>query len=71
MRYPSDLPSDSEKWTPGGLYFDEPLLVLPRWHFWRDGFWAVTEKPEASDECKAVAIKAADMMDSVEKNMTF
>ena len=73
IRYPGDVSSeDRGMWRPGELYHGEPLFDIPRWHFWRDGFRAVAGgKHEASDECKAVAVKAADMMDALEKNMTF
>jgi hypothetical protein len=71
IRYPGDgLPHDYKK---GGPFFSSELVItLPQWRFWRDGFRAVAEeKYEASDECKTVAVKAADMMDALEKNMTF
>lgn len=73
IRYSGDmLPKDSQKWIPGRLDHAEPLLTLERWHFWRDRFRAVAgEKHEASDECKAVAVKAVDMMDAFENNMSF
>lgn len=74
IRYPGDLlPKDkSQKRSLEEPDHHEPLLTLQKWHFWRDRFRAVAgEKHEASDECKAVAVKAADMMDAFEKNMAF
>ncbi|KAK2759837.1 hypothetical protein FQN54_002571 [Arachnomyces sp. PD_36] len=59
-------------WSPGELYSGEGLLTIHRWRFWADRFRAMAgEKSECSDECKAVAVKAADMMDAFEKYMTF
>ena len=75
--FPGDVSSDDLRlWNPGPLYDGKAYLSLQRWHFWRDGFNAVAsdEKEEEKgfgQECKMVAAKAAEMMDSLEKNMTF
>lgn len=63
-------------WSPGPLYDGTRFLSLHRWHFWRDGFNAVASGEKEDEkgfgqECKVVAAKAAAMMDSLEKNMTF
>jgi Protein of unknown function (DUF3632) len=63
--------NDLQKWQPGPLYNGKPLLDLPRWRFWKDGFRAITGEEGVSDECKIVAGKVAEMMDSFEKNLTF
>lgn len=67
---------DLRGWRPGSLYDGKKFLSLHRWHFWRDSFKAVAsqekeEEKQYGQECKMVAAKAADMMDSLEKNMTF
>ena len=52
-------------------------LSLHRWQFWKDGFKNVAsggqdeEKGGYSQECRSVSAKAADIMDALEKNMTF
>ena len=71
-----DVSTDTlQMWSPGPLYDGKSFLSLHRWHFWRDSFSAVAseEKREKGfgQECKTVAGKAADLMDSLEKNMTF
>ena len=70
---------------PGPLYDGKADLSLRRWHFWRDAFRQVAfagqekkgEKEEEKkgdqtfhQECQRVAMKVADMMDSMELNMT-
>ena len=62
-------------WHPGPLYDGKTFLSFQRWHFWRDNINAVAsgEKGEEKgfgQECKIVAAKAAEMMDSLEKKMT-
>ena len=74
---PGDVSSyDLRCWTPGQRYKSKAALSLDRWHFWRDGFNAVASREkekeiEFSQECKMVALKAANMMDALEMNMTF
>ncbi|KAI9847730.1 MAG: hypothetical protein M1837_001978 [Sclerophora amabilis] len=75
--FPGEISSrDLQRWKPGPLYCGKAYLSLQRWHFWRDGFKSVAsgekEKVEwVSQECTNVAAKAAEMMDSMERNMTF
>ena len=77
LLFPGDASADDLRcWSPGPLYDGKKCLSLHRWHFWRDSFKAVAsqekeEKNQFSQECKMVAAKAAAMMDSLEKNMTF
>ncbi|PGH14741.1 hypothetical protein AJ79_02907 [Helicocarpus griseus UAMH5409] len=73
VRYPGDVgPDDKQNWSPGDLYDGEPLPTLHRWRFWSTRFREFAQQVHAvSDECKTVAAKAADMMDSIERNMTF
>lgn len=67
IRYPGDQES-----SPGKLSRDGPTITLQEWRSWRDSFKAVTvEKYDSGDECKAVAVRAADMMDAFERNMSF
>ncbi|KAI9749597.1 MAG: 1,3-beta-glucanosyltransferase gas1 [Chaenotheca gracillima] len=69
-------PREVQFWKPGPLYDGQADLSLQRWYFWRDGFKSAAsgEKEQnkgLGQECKSVAAKAADMMDSLERNMTF
>ncbi len=71
-----DVSTDTLRmWSPGPLYDGKSFLSLHRWHFWRDSFNAVASEEkgekEFGQECKTVAGKAAALMDSLEKNMTF
>lgn len=74
---PGDVTLDDlQCWSPGPLYDGKRFLSLHRWHFWRDSFKAVACGEQGGEkglgqECMTVAAKAADMMDSLEKNMTF
>lgn len=75
--FPGEVSSDDlRSWSPGPLYHGEAHLSLHRWHFWRGRFSAVVSGKTGwekwySQECKTLAAKAAEMMDSLEKNMTF
>ncbi|KAK2736251.1 hypothetical protein FQN57_000849 [Myotisia sp. PD_48] len=75
LLFPGDISdSDRRKWSPGPLYRGdgvEPLLTLHRWHFWANSFKAVAMEKNSSDECKAVAKKAASLMNFIERDMTF
>lgn len=73
IQYPGDvLAREDRGWEARDAYRVTQPLTIDRWHLWRDSFRAVAgEKHDASDECKAVSVKAADMMDALEKNMTF
>lgn len=74
---PPDVSSeDLRNWTPGPLYNGKAHFSLHRWHFWRDGYYAVASSGKEdekgySQECKDVAARAAAIMDALEKNMTF
>ena len=67
----------SRMWSPGPLYSGTSALSLRRWQFWKESFKTVAlagkneEKGGYGQECRIVAAKAADIMDSLEKNMTF
>ena len=67
----------SRAWSPGPLYSGTSALSLHRWRFWKESFRTVAlagkdeEKGGYGQECRTVAAKAADMMDSLEKNMMF
>lgn len=76
LRYQGDISAlDKQAWTPGELYSakkDEVGLTLRRWRFWRTRFGEVAQEANGtSEECKAVAGKVVDMMDVIEKSMTF
>jgi hypothetical protein len=46
-------------------------MSLDKWRLWKQGFRDAVTEPGASDECKKVALKAADMMDMLERGMLF
>ena len=54
-------------------YFDieSTAMSLDKWRLWKQGFRDAVTEPGASDECKKVALKAADMMDMLERGMLF
>ncbi|KAL8831639.1 MAG: hypothetical protein Q9191_000753 [Dirinaria sp. TL-2023a] len=65
---------DLRQWRPGPLYDGKAELSLRRWHFWKDSFnnidFAGSEKALGfGPECKDVAVKAAQLMESRELNM--
>ena len=72
-----EIMKDSRMWSPGPLYSGTSALSLRRWQFWKESFKTVAlagkdeEKRGYGQECRIVAAKAADIMDSLEKNMTF
>jgi Protein of unknown function (DUF3632) len=77
--FPGDISSEElQHWTTGPLYHGKNGLDPQRWHFWRDGFNAVAssssrgEKGEVwGEDCRSVVKKAADMMEALERDMTF
>lgn len=46
-------------------------LTLKTWLVWREGFLDASESSNYGAECREVAKKAADIMDTLEKSMTF
>lgn len=67
---------EMRSWSPGPLYDGTKFLSLHRWHFWRDQYKAVASGEKEDEkgfgqECKIVAAKTAELMDWLEKNMTF
>ena len=76
--YPGEIDNDTlRSWKPGSLYTGTKFLSLHRWQFWKDSFKNIVcggqdeEKGGYSQECRSVSAKAADIMDALEKNMTF
>ena len=68
----------SDSWVEGcytgPLFGGEAELSLRRWHFWRDGFRAAAAAADGSqfgEECRNMAARSAELMDSLEKTMTF
>lgn len=67
-------------WAGQGLFKQVALPVLPvdkeqitseDWRSWRVGFAAVAVGEKYSEECRAVAKRAVEMMDALEKGMSF
>lgn len=56
---------------PGPLYYGDRSkpLTLGRWRFWKDGFQASTEDSNLSEECRSVASKVVNLMNSLESGM--
>jgi hypothetical protein len=72
VMYPGDVSSDDmQSWEPEPLYDGKPLLSLDRWRFWSRGFQAAAGNSALGDECRSVARKAANTMDSLEQSMMF
>ena len=44
---------------------------VERWGFWKTGFEAVESDPDASDECKKLASRVAELMASIEQSLLF
>jgi len=66
--YPGSVSAlDEQHWAPGSRYSGRPRLDLSRWRLWRDGFATEAESGAASDEVKAVASKAAKLMNTLEE----
>ena len=76
--YPGEIDNNTlRRWQPGPLYTGTQFLSLHRWQFWKDSFKNVVsgeqdeEKGGYGLECRSVSAKAADIMDALERNMTF
>ena len=76
--FPGEIDIDTLRaWKPGPLYTGTKFLSLHRWQFWKDSFKNVAsgdqdeEKGGYGQECRSVSKKAADIMDALEKSMTF
>lgn len=69
--------NDLGHWFAGPLYGkDRDPYSIDRWHFWQDAFRAIAagkwdggEKASISGETKELAIRAADTMDAIEKEV--
>lgn len=46
-------------------------LTLKTWLVWREGFLDASESSDYGAECREVAKKAANIMDTLQKSMTF
>lgn len=70
VMYPGDVPSDGvQTWKSGPLYKGKSILSLDRWQFWKKGFKASAEDSSLGGECRNVARKVANLMDSLEQSM--
>lgn len=60
-------------WRLGKAYAGPSIepRSIERWRFWKGGFEAVENFPDASDECRNVARKAARVMACLEDGMLF
>lgn len=74
VMYPGDVPSNGvpvPSWNAGPLYKGKPVLSLDRWQFWRKGFEASAGDSSLAEECRNVARKVANLMESLEQSMMF
>jgi hypothetical protein len=65
--------NDKGNWWLGKA-FAGPLMQprsIERWRFWREGFETVETRLDASEDCKRVSKRAADLMASMERDMLF
>ena len=71
---------EERAWRPGPMYSGKAVLSIDRWHFWIDRFivyGSSSEKPDrsvlgpCSEECQRLARKAAEMMDVLERSLSF
>ena len=65
---------DLRCWKPGPLYKGEAYPSLHRWHFWRDAYMVVASRKNEKEtelglECMAVALRAVNEMDALEKRV--
>lgn len=66
-------PAEDSNWWLGEELEDSKMTPrsIERWRFWKAGFEAAASEPDASDECKKVASKAAVLMGAFEQSMLF
>ena len=73
-------PNEVKAWSPGPLYSGKAALSIDRWRFWRDRFKvyaSLAQEPDrsrigpCSEECQCLAQKAAEMMDILERCLSF
>lgn len=57
--------------STGKLYDGKSRLDIDRWRFWKSRLQYFAGLEGVGDECKAVAGRAADMMDAFERCMSF
>ena len=71
------IEEDPRPWDSGPLYDGKPLMDLDRWRFWKEGFRAVEKsavfvaQDELGKECSDVSRRAAEIMEVLEKSMSF
>lgn len=58
-------------WKFGRLYEGKGQLDRSRWEFWEKGFREAAANADYEDECRRIAQKAADLMQAIEKSLTF
>ena len=65
--------TDRGSWWFGDEFAGPPMegRSIERWRYWKSGFEAVEGDPNASDECRKVALKAAKLMEALEESSLF
>ena len=77
LMFPGEVTADQLKsWQPGPLYKGQSGLSIHRWRFWQSEFLGVasgSDKGEKvhSEECRNLALRAADIMGVLERSMSF
>ena len=66
---------DLRSWGPGPSYQGTAAIDLPRWQFWKQGFRDIASREvregELGNECNDVSRRAAEIMDVLERNISF
>ena len=65
-----------KSWQPGPLYIGKPGLSIHRWRFWQNAFLKVASGHDEGEkghgeECRSLALRAADIMGALERSMSF
>lgn len=66
-RSPQEIRRAGKCWDTGELY-QGPKLGLERWKFWQKAFTVAAESARTTEECKRLALKAANIMRALSEN---
>jgi hypothetical protein len=69
-RPPAEITAEEQSWR-NGLLYTGPILGLERWKFWQKGFTVAAESEHATEECKRLSLKAANLMRAISQNNTW
>ncbi|KZF26977.1 hypothetical protein L228DRAFT_265324 [Xylona heveae TC161] len=71
VQAPKEIEPDFKNSYNGGPLYTGPALGLERWRFWQKAFDAVSDREGITDECKKLAGKAAELMATLERTMSW